>query len=151
LVNVNYGGSQTFTYSADSGCVIRQVIVDNSPVAITGSYTFTDVQAPHTITVSSSIISSVSSTAQPSPTPKLSSTASPTSNATQAAPSSGTLKPTSIPTMSPSPLGFSLWPIRLPEFLGLLISACAVLAVSLLLPPYIRTRRKAAGDMENHA
>jgi hypothetical protein len=56
LVNVNYDDNQTFTYSANSGYVITHVLVDGSPVPITGSYTFTDVQTPRTISVSSSPI-----------------------------------------------------------------------------------------------
>jgi hypothetical protein len=56
LVNVNYDDNQTFTYSANSGYVITHVLVDGAPVPITGSYTFTDVQTPRTISVSSSPI-----------------------------------------------------------------------------------------------
>ena len=56
VVNVNYDDNQTFTYSANSGYVITHVLVDGSPVPITGSYTFTDVQTPRTISVSSSPI-----------------------------------------------------------------------------------------------
>ena len=57
-VTVNYGGNQTFTYSANAGYVVSQVLVDGSSVAITGSYTFTNVQATHTIAVSSTKLSS---------------------------------------------------------------------------------------------
>ena len=106
LVNINYGGSQTFTYSADSGYTISQVLVDGSPVAITGSYTLTNVQASNTITISTSVSSSVSPTPSPSPTPTPSSTVSPTPSPTPTptqAPSSSppTLSPTSTPTPSP--------------------------------------------------
>jgi hypothetical protein len=51
-IQVNNGSSQTFTYSADSGYSITQVLVDGSPVSITGSYTFSSVSANHTIVVS---------------------------------------------------------------------------------------------------
>ncbi|MFA5365543.1 MAG: hypothetical protein WC325_10235, partial [Candidatus Bathyarchaeia archaeon] len=47
------GGSQGFTYSADTGYNMSQVLVDGNPVAITGSYTFSNVQADHTISVTS--------------------------------------------------------------------------------------------------
>ena len=52
-VRVNANFSQTFTYSANSGYTITSVLVDNSSVPITGSYTFNNVQANHTISVTS--------------------------------------------------------------------------------------------------
>ncbi len=58
LIDVDNGGNQTFTYGAKSGYKISQVLVDDSSVQITGSYTFTDVEAPHIISVSSLPISS---------------------------------------------------------------------------------------------
>jgi plastocyanin len=51
VVNPNF--SQTFTYSAKSGYIINSVLVDGSSVPITGSYTFSNVQANHTISVTS--------------------------------------------------------------------------------------------------
>ena len=51
MVNANF--SQTFTYSANSGYTINSVLVDGSSVPITGSYTFNNVQANHTISVTS--------------------------------------------------------------------------------------------------
>ena len=53
MVNANF--SQTFTYSANSGYTINSVLVDGSSVPITGSYTFNNVQANHTISVTSTI------------------------------------------------------------------------------------------------
>jgi hypothetical protein len=53
MVNANF--SQTFTYSAKSGCTIASVLVDNSSVPITGSYTFNNVQTNHTISVKSTV------------------------------------------------------------------------------------------------
>ncbi|MFA5366191.1 MAG: hypothetical protein WC325_13500 [Candidatus Bathyarchaeia archaeon] len=47
------GGSQGFTYSADTGYNISSVLVDGVSVANTGSYTFNNVQADHTISVTS--------------------------------------------------------------------------------------------------
>ncbi len=52
---VDWGSSQTFTYSASTGYSVSQVLVDGSPVSITGSYTFSNVQASHTIAVSSTL------------------------------------------------------------------------------------------------
>ncbi len=48
---VTYGGSITFNYAALAGYTISNVRVDNSSVPITGSYTFSDVTASHTIEV----------------------------------------------------------------------------------------------------
>ena len=53
--NVNYGGSQTFTYSANTGYSVTSVLVDGSSVSITGSYTFSSVSASHSIAVSSTL------------------------------------------------------------------------------------------------
>ena len=54
-VAVGSGGSQTFTFTPDAQYRIGQVLVDGTPdaAAVTaGSYTFTNVQADHTIDVS---------------------------------------------------------------------------------------------------
>jgi len=72
-VNITYGDNQTFTYLADNGYEINQVLVDGSNVPITGTYTFLDVQTSHTISVSSS----PTSTPPPTPTPTSSPTPSP--------------------------------------------------------------------------
>jgi hypothetical protein len=53
---VYYSDSITFTYSAKPGYRISDVIVDGSSVPATGSYTFTDVQSAHTISVSSVVL-----------------------------------------------------------------------------------------------
>jgi len=53
VVNANF--SQTFTYSAKSGYTVTSVLVDGSSVPITGSYAFNDVQANHTISVTSTL------------------------------------------------------------------------------------------------
>ena len=52
-VQVTEGGSKTFTFTANDGYVISQVLVDgsNDPTAVAnGSYTFSNVTANHTIT-----------------------------------------------------------------------------------------------------
>jgi hypothetical protein len=48
---VTYGESATFMYSAKSGYVISQVLVDGLSVAITGSYIFNNVIVDHEISV----------------------------------------------------------------------------------------------------
>ena len=101
LVNVNFGDNQTFNYSTNNGYVITQVLVDGSPVPITGSYTFTDVQASHTISVSSS--PTPTPTPSSTPTPSLSPTSSPTPTQTVTPKPTQTATPTTTPTPSPTP------------------------------------------------
>ncbi len=54
-VSVNYGGSQGFTITASTGYQIADVFADNVSVGTISSYTFTDVQAAHTITANFTI------------------------------------------------------------------------------------------------
>jgi len=49
-VNVIQGASQTFAITPDIGYIINTVVVDTVPTGAVGSYTFTNVNAPHTIT-----------------------------------------------------------------------------------------------------
>lgn len=51
-VNVDYGGSQTFSIAADEGYEIDQIVVDGVSRSITDRYTFDDVTASHSISVS---------------------------------------------------------------------------------------------------
>ena len=45
---VNYGGSQTFTITPNTGYYIASLTVDGSPVTVASSYTFSNVEAiPH--------------------------------------------------------------------------------------------------------
>lgn len=50
-VSVPAGGSQTFTFTPADGFNVAQILVDGSPVAIASEYTFSDVQADATISV----------------------------------------------------------------------------------------------------
>ncbi|MGO8807010.1 MAG: hypothetical protein ACLQO7_10500 [Candidatus Bathyarchaeia archaeon] len=58
-VMVDSNSTEAFTYSADSGCTLATVIVDGSSVPIIGSYTFSNIQANHTISVTSTVNSAV--------------------------------------------------------------------------------------------
>jgi len=49
---VDSGSTVTFNYTANVGHSIQYVLVDGSNVTVTGNYTFTNVQAPHSITIS---------------------------------------------------------------------------------------------------
>jgi hypothetical protein len=55
-VVVNYGASQTFTITPNTGFRISDVFVDSSSVGPVSSYTFTNVTANHTITAIFSLI-----------------------------------------------------------------------------------------------
>ncbi len=52
---VNYGGSQTFTITPNTGYHIASLTVDGSAVTVASSYTFSNVQATHTITATFAI------------------------------------------------------------------------------------------------
>ena len=165
-ISVAPGGNQTFTYSADSGYTINQVLVDDQQVPITGTYTFIDVQVAHTISVTSSpaptpapsplptptptLLSIPTPTRSPSPTPTTAPTASPTLAATQTPPStSPILSLASTPLLTPASTtrGSSLFSVPLPDILGGLIFLAVLLAVLILLP-LVKRRRKPSDDAE---
>jgi hypothetical protein len=50
-VEVLYGESQTFTFTADAGFYITDVQIDGQSMGAMGAYTFTDVSADHTLSV----------------------------------------------------------------------------------------------------
>jgi hypothetical protein len=54
--HVSFGGSQSYTFSAYTGYSIKSVLVDGSPVSAVSPYTFNNIQANHTISVSTSIV-----------------------------------------------------------------------------------------------
>ena len=51
-VTVNYGGSQTFSFTPATGYQVSSVLVDGTAVTTASSYTFSSVSANHTISVS---------------------------------------------------------------------------------------------------
>jgi Chaperone of endosialidase len=57
--NVNYGTNQSYTLSANSGYQITHVYVDNADQGAITTYTFTNVQNAHTISVSTSTASNL--------------------------------------------------------------------------------------------
>jgi hypothetical protein len=91
-VSVNYGDNQTFTIIADNGYHIDDVSVDGSSVGAASSYTFTNVQAPHTISATFALTPTPPATSAPTsvPTPTHTPTAAPT--------------PSPTPSPSPAPL-----------------------------------------------
>lgn len=55
IVSVNYGGSQNFNITANTGYHIADVAVDNASQGVVSHYSFTNVQVAHTITASFAI------------------------------------------------------------------------------------------------
>ena len=51
VVDVTYGGSQTYTFAVNSGFCIADVQVDGQSMGAIGSYTFSNVTSAHTISV----------------------------------------------------------------------------------------------------
>ena len=51
LLELDTGTSQTYIITPDSNYQVKQLLVDNSPVAIASSYTFNNITANHTIAV----------------------------------------------------------------------------------------------------
>jgi parallel beta-helix repeat protein len=90
-VSVNFGGSQSFTITANTGYQIVDVVVDSVSQGAVSSYTFTNVTAAHTITATFTL------TPTPTPTPTPSPTAAPTPAPTP------TAAPSPTPTPTPSP------------------------------------------------
>ena len=50
-VSVNYGGNQTFTFTPATGYQVAKVLVDGTAVTTASSYSFSNVTASHTISV----------------------------------------------------------------------------------------------------
>jgi hypothetical protein len=160
LVLVANGDNQTFTYSAADGYTIYQVLVDNVSVPITGSYTFTNVQESHNITVVGSILETPSPTPTPTPTammlppptPYTPPTAPPTSNphpeATPTASPTPTQNPSAspVPTPSASPSNRSSpsASIRLTYILGASAFVAVLMVASLALSLYSKKHRKSS-------
>jgi cell division septation protein DedD len=93
-INVNYGKSQSFTITPDAGYSITSLTIDSSTVAIASEYTFSNVQASHTITATFAPTPIPSPTATPTPTPTATPTPTPSPTAT----------PTPTPTATPTPV-----------------------------------------------
>ncbi len=87
VVSVNYGGSQGFTITPNTGYYITSVLVNGTSVGAVSSYTVQNINGATTI----------SATFAPNPTPTPSPTPSPTSAPTP------TPSPSPTPTPSPSP------------------------------------------------
>jgi YVTN family beta-propeller protein len=99
--NVNYGGTQTFTITPNSGYYIESITTDTGSVTVTSpsdqTVSFTNIQTSHTITATFALTST--------PTPSPTTTPTPTSMSTPLF--------TATPTPAPSIPEFPLWTIPL--------------------------------------
>ena len=99
--NVNYGGTQTFSITADTGYYIVDVTIDGNSVGTVTSFTFTNVQAAYTIAATFAPISSPTPSPSPPPTTTPSPTPAPTPTPTPT--STSTPSPSPAPTQTPNP------------------------------------------------
>jgi cell division septation protein DedD len=105
-VAVNFGDSQTFNVTADTGYDIVDVNVDGSSVGAVSAYTFNNVQVSHTISATFAPTPTPAPTATPTATPTPAPTDSPTPNPTATPPTTqaptSTLRTTASPTPTPT-------------------------------------------------
>ncbi|MGA3290183.1 MAG: NosD domain-containing protein [Candidatus Bathyarchaeia archaeon] len=94
---VDSGDSQTFTITPNTGYSIASLTVDGSSVTVASSYTFSNVQASHTITATFALIPT------PTPVPTAAPTAAPAATPTKAPAATPTKAPTATPTAAPTP------------------------------------------------
>ncbi len=103
---LNYGGSQTFTITPDSGYHIADVLVNGTSIGAVTTYTVEDIRGATTIEVSFA--------ADPTPTPVP--TTQPTSNPTS--------NPTQAPTPTPEPT------TAVPEFSSITLIVLLLIALT---------------------
>jgi hypothetical protein len=102
-ISVPYGGNQTFAITADTGYHIADVTVDGGSVGTVSSYTFTNVQAEHTIAATFAPTPTPTPSPSPSPSPTPTPTPSPTPSLNPSPSPTATPTPTPTPTSSPTP------------------------------------------------
>ena len=99
VTRLNYGESQTFVITPNTGYIILDVLVNGSYIGATTSYTVQNIGGATTIEVL--FLTNPPPSPSPSPTP-VNPTAQPTSNPTSNPASNPTTKPTYTPTAKPS-------------------------------------------------
>jgi hypothetical protein len=143
-ITVNYGSSQTFTITPNTGYYIASLTVDGSPVTVASSYTFSNIQASHTITATFLITSTTPTVAPPSPTPTVSvSPPSPTPTVSPSSPTpTASVSPSSpTPTVSPP----SPTPLYLVLLAVIIVAAILILLLSVIAAK--RRRRKPSSTL----
>jgi hypothetical protein len=133
-VSVNYGSNQLFTITANPNYHISDVLVDGSSVGAVSSYTFSNVQAAHTITAS------FAADSPSTPTPPPSSGGGSTSTQT-ASPT-----PSEEPTTTPSPTATSMRPTPTPQqsapidYTPVYVGVPVVLVFAVVLAVFLKRR-----------
>jgi len=125
IVRLNYGGSQTFTITPNTGYYIAIVLVNGTSVGAVFSYVVKNIQGATTI----------SATFAPNPTPTPS--PSPTSS------TSSSSSPTASPAASPSPTPTASSPLQftISEFPSFLVVLTVFVAVSLSIVVLVTVRK----------
>ena len=136
-ITVNYGSSQTFTITPNTGYYIASLTVDGSPVTVASSYTFSNIQASHTITATFVITSTTPTVSPPSPTPTVS-----VSPPTPTPPTSSPTPTVSVSPSSPTPTVSPPSPTPLYLVLVAVIIVAAILLLLFLVIAVNRRRRK---------
>ncbi|MCW4028299.1 MAG: hypothetical protein NWE92_01460 [Candidatus Bathyarchaeota archaeon] len=119
---LNYGDSQTFTITPDSGYHVADVFVNGSSVGAVSSYTVQDVGGVTTV--------SATFVADSTPTP----TAAPTSQSSSN--SNSNSNPTAAPTKTPSPTPVPT--AAIPEFSTITLVGALLIAVTVVMLFYRR-------------
>jgi hypothetical protein len=137
-VGVNYGDSQTFTITANTGYYIVDVKVNGSSVGAVSSYTFTNVQTAYTIsaTFAQTPTPSPSPTATPTPTSSPASTPTPLPTATPTPTTSPS--PTPTPTTSPNHTQSQSLPI---EAIYGIMAAVVIVVIAAIVLVLMRSRK----------
>ena len=141
-VSVNYGDSQSFIITPNSGYYVVDVAVNGSSVGAVNYYTFSNVQAGSTIsaTFAQNSIPSPSPTTTPSSLP----IATPTSR-----PSTTTLQPTLPPSSSPTPsssASITVAELKVGRQLTFFIIAIASITIITIATVFALVRKRQPGD-----
>lgn len=97
ITKLNYGDSQIFTITPNSGYHITNVLVNGTSVGVVSSYVIQDITGVTTIYATFAPDPTLTPTPRPSPTP------TPTTNPTTQPTSNPTSNPANNPTSNPSP------------------------------------------------
>jgi hypothetical protein len=133
ILYINYGGSQTFTITANGGYHIADVLVNGTSVGAVSSCPIQNVNGATTISATFAPDTTPTPTSTASPTPTNALTTVPTSSSTT---STTTATPTSSATAEPSQTP------AVPEFSLTAILALLILAVTPAIVLMLRKREK---------
>ena len=147
VVSVNYGGSQTFTITPNSGYYIVDVLVNGSSVGAVSTYTVQGIDAATTI--STTFAPNPTPTPSPSPTQAPTATPNPTPTSTPSPTSTATATPTPTSTSTPASTvtpnhPSSVLPQNPTSIYEILIAALVVLIVAfvVVIAVFMRGKRR---------